>query len=177
MPTGALASNLLRKTSMSLIKNNIIIRDTWIYIDDDTPLPAEGQVIVSLKRWQSERQLLIERQEPLGIRLKSAEGAEKIADDLAHFDLIALEFPIFKDGRAYSTARLLRERYHYKGELRAVGEVLRDQLQFMLRCGFDAFEYAGKTAPEEAISAFTEMDKFYQTVGDWGRAENFRLGI
>ena len=177
MPTGALASNLLRKTSMSLIKNNIIIRDTWIYIDDDTPLPAEGKVIVSLKRWQSERQLLIERQEPLGIRLKSAEGAEKIADDLAHFDLIALEFPIFKDGRAYSTARLLRERYHYKGELRAVGEVLRDQLQFMLRCGFDAFEYAGKTAPEEAISAFTEMDKFYQTVGDWGRAENFRLGI
>ena len=92
-----------------------------------------------------------------------------IADDLAFFDLVALEFPIFKDGRAYSTARLLRERYHYKGELRAIGEVLRDQLQFMLRCGFDAFEYAGRTLPEEAITAFGDIDAFYQTVGDWSR--------
>ena len=154
---------------MALIKNKKIVPDTWEYIDNDLPIPSEGQIIVSLTRWQTERHQLTRRKGTLGIRLTSEESAETIADDLTFFDLVALEFPTFKDGRAYSTARLLRERYHYKGELRAVGEVLRDQLQFMLRCGFDAFEYAGRTVPEEAITAFGDIDAFYQTVGDWSR--------
>jgi uncharacterized protein (DUF934 family) len=127
-------------------------------------------VIVSLGRWQAERTALDGRNAPLGIRLKSDERAETIAADLDRFDVVALEFPAFKDGRAYSTARLLRERYRYTGELRAVGEVLRDQLQFMLRCGFDAFEYAGKTAADEAVAAFDEIGVVYQTTTDRRRS-------
>src|SRR3546814_6954056 len=82
----------------------------------------------------------------LGLRLKSDQSPAGIAEDLGHFQLVALEFPRFGDGRAYSYARLLRERSGFKGELRAVGNVLRDQFLFMLRCGFDAFEVANENA-------------------------------
>ena len=155
---------------MPLIKNKQVVADTWQHVDGEAALPAEGGVIVSLARWQAERPALAARNAPLGIRLKSDEGAGAIADDLAHFDLVALEFPNFKDGRPYSTARILRERHYYTGELRAVGDVLHDQLQFMRRCGFDAFEYAGKTAAEKAIAAFDEIEAVYQTAADRRRS-------
>lgn len=154
---------------MPLIKNKRVATDTWRHVDDEAPLPTGGDVIVSLSRWQAEREVLRGRNAPLGIRLQSDENADAIADDLAYFDVVALEFPQFKDGRAYSTARLLRQRYGYTGELRAVGEVLYDQLQFMLRCGFDAFEYAGKLAAEEALTAFGEIDTVYQAAADQQR--------
>ncbi|MDX1484755.1 MAG: DUF934 domain-containing protein [Alphaproteobacteria bacterium] len=151
---------------MSLIKDGRIVADPWRHVDDEAPLPATGGIIVSLARWQAERSALIARRAPLGVRLSSADRAEDIAGDLDRFDVIALEFPAFKDGRAYSTARLLRQRYQYAGELRAVGEVLRDQLPLMARCGFDAFEYVGKTAAEEALEAFAEIDVVYQAAAD-----------
>tara|TARA_R110001606_G_scaffold58293_3_gene139781 strand:- start:393 stop:914 length:522 start_codon:yes stop_codon:yes gene_type:complete len=151
---------------MPLIKDRSVVDDTWHHVGDADSLPAEGGVIVSLARWQAERAVLDGRNAPLGIRLKSDERPDAIAPDLERFDVVALEFPTFKDGRAYSTARLLRERYRYTGELRAVGEVLRDQLQFMLRCGFDTFEYAGRTAADEAIAAFDEIGVVYQTATD-----------
>lgn len=125
---------------MPLIKDQQIVTDDWQHVEDGDALPATGGAIVSLARWQADAESLNGRNAPLGIRLKSEERAELIAADLDRFDVVALEFPAFKDGRAYSTARLLRERYRYTGEVRAVGDVLRDQLQFMLRCGFDAFE-------------------------------------
>ena len=155
---------------MPLIKNKRIAADTWRHVDDEAPLPTDGDVIVSLARWQAEREALRGRNAPLGIRLRSDEDADAIADDLAYFDLVALEFPQFKDGRAYSTARLLRERHRYTGELRAIGEVLYDQLAFMQRCGFDAFEYAGSLAAEKALAAFDEIDVVYQTAADEQRS-------
>ncbi len=155
---------------MPLIKNKQIVADTWQYVGDEAAIPADGGVIVSLARWQAERSVLVGRNAPLGIRLKSDESAEAIADDLPRFDVVALEFPTFKDGRPYSTVRLLRERHHYTGELRAVGDILRDQLQFMRRCGFDAFEFADETAAEKAISAFDEIEAVYQTAADWRRS-------
>ena len=151
---------------MPLIKNGRICTDDWRHLDDDAPLPGAGGVIVSLARWTAERDALVRRNAPLGIRLASSESAEDIAGDLGFFGVIALEFPTFKDGRAYSTARLLRERFGYTGELRAVGDVLRDQLAFMARCGFDAFEYAGKTPAEEALAAFDEISALYQPASD-----------
>jgi len=151
---------------MPLIKNRSIVADDWRHIDDDAPLPAGGNAIVSLHRWKAERPQLAGRNAPLGVRLTSADRAEDIADDLGHFDVVALEFPAFKDGRAYSTARLLRERYRYQGEVRAVGEVLRDQLPFMARCGFDAFEYAGRTPADAALGAFEDIDVVYQRAAD-----------
>jgi uncharacterized protein (DUF934 family) len=123
---------------MPLIKNDKLIEDSWVAANDDEPLPLAEAIIVSLERWQAARGELLSRNGRLGLRLKSDQSPVLVAEDLEHFDLIALEFPKFKDGRAYSYARLLRERYGYKGELRAVGEVLRDQLIFMHRCGFDA---------------------------------------
>jgi uncharacterized protein (DUF934 family) len=151
---------------MPLIRKKRVVADTWQHADDETSLPAAAGAIVSLARWQSERLALIGRNAPLGIRLTSEERAEDIADDLDCFDVIALEFPTFKDGRAYSTARLLRERYHFKGELRAVGQILRDQLAFLERCGFDAFEYAGDTPADIALNAFNEINVVYQSATD-----------
>lgn len=93
---------------------------------------------------------------------------DDIADDLSAFSVIVLEFPAFKDGRAYSQARLLRERYKFAGEIRARGEILRDQLLFMARCGFDAFEFSGDDA-EAAEGALREFTYCYQAAAD--RAE------
>lgn len=152
---------------MPLIKDgHRVDDDPWRMLADDEPVPAFEPVVVSLDRWREERETLAGRNAPVGIRLASDEPAHEIADDVDAFALIALEFPNFKDGRAYTTARLLRERYGFAGELRAVGEVLRDQLLFMQRCGFDAFELrkeADADAFADALGAFSHV---YQPAGD-----------
>ena len=151
---------------MPLIKGDTLAADPWASPADDEPLPAGEPAIVSLERWQAERETLAKRNAPLGVRLRSDQPPGEIAGDLDHFAVIALEFPKFTDGRAYSYARLLRERYGYRGELRAVGNVLRDQALFMLRCGFDALEVKeGETEQdwEKAVHAFSV---FYQPTAD-----------
>ncbi|MEK9662881.1 MAG: DUF934 domain-containing protein [Alphaproteobacteria bacterium] len=155
---------------MPLIKDRTVVEDGWSHLADDEAVPAEGGVIVSLARWQAERDSLAGRNAPLGIRLKSDERPDAVAADLDRFDVVALEFPAFKDGRAYSSARLLRDRFRYSGELRACGDVLRDQLAFMARCGFDAFEYSGLSAAEDALSAFDDIAAVYQTAADRRRS-------
>lgn len=154
---------------MPLIKDGRPVADAWTFVGDDAPLPADGPVIVSLARLRAERDALLARRAPLGVRLKSSELAREVAAEVPHLSLIALEFPTFRDGRAYSTARILRERLGFKGELRAVGDVLRDQFQFMHRCGFDAFEVADERAAAAWSRAVSEMSVFYQPTGD-GRA-------
>ncbi len=156
---------------MPLIKDDRLIDDPWTAAPDEGPLPVEERIIVSLERWQAARAELLARNGRLGIRLKSDQPPALIADDLASFDLVALEFPGFKDGRAYSYARLLRERYGFTGELRAVGQVLRDQLLFMHRCGFDSFEVADNGALDhEALDAWREaageISVWYQPATD-----------
>lgn len=126
---------------MPLIKNGAFVADQFVTVADDAALP-EGGIIVSLERWQAERETLRARNTPLGVRLKSGQEPALIADDLDKLAVVALEFPVYRNGRAYSYARLLRERYGYKGEVRAVGAVLRDQFQNMLRVGFDVLEVA-----------------------------------
>lgn len=154
---------------MSLLKGGRVSADAWVPIADDTALPSSGPVLVSLARWQNERETLRGRNAPVGVRLANSAAVDAIAADLDRLDLIALEFPKFNDGRAFSQARLLRERHGYAGELRATGQVLRDQLLFMARCGFDAFEIA-KGEPVEAWErALAEFTVFYQPTGD-GRA-------
>lgn len=151
---------------MPLIKNGALVDDPWVTLADDQPLPASGPVIVSLPRWRAERDALIARSGLLGVRLAAGEMVEPIAADLLHLALIALEFSSFRDGRAYSKARLLRERLGFTGELRAVGNVLRDQLLFMQRCGIDAFAIAGAHAIEDWRRALTEFTVFYQPTAD-----------
>lgn len=151
---------------MPLIKDDKFETDPWVTLADDEALPEGGPAIISLDRWQAERETLIKRNAALGIRLRSDQTPESIIPDLHRFAVIALEFPKFTDGRSYSTARLLRERYGYKGELRAVGEVLRDQLHFMHRCGFDALELADGTPIEAWLEAKEEIGLVYQPAGD-----------
>ncbi len=151
---------------MPLIKDDKLVEDPWVTADDEADLPVEPHVIVGLERWQAARGDLLARNGHLGIRLKSDQPPALIADDLGHFDLVALEFPKFTDGRAYSYARLLRERYGFTGELRAVGNVLRDQFVFMQRCGFDAFEVSDEKALEAWHEAAGEISVRYQPAAD-----------
>ena len=151
---------------MRIIKGQEIVEDQWVHVEDEQPLP-EGDVIISLARWQAEKDTLIGRnQGGLGVRVSPDYHVEDIADDLEHFDVVALDFPVFRDGRAYSTARLLRDRYNYEGEIRATGDVLRDQLFYMFRCGFDAFEVRADRSIDDAIKAFSEMTVTYQPATD-----------
>lgn len=142
-----------------------IIDDGWQLIADEAELPA-GDVIVSVARWQKERDALLARGGKLGLKVNGDTPVTAIADDLKYFAMIALEFPKFGDGRCFSHARLLREKYGYKGELRAVGDVQRDQLYFMRRCGIDSFAVRADKDIEDALNAFKEFTVRYQPAGD-----------
>jgi len=129
-----------------LIKNGRIVSDDWRILaldEDETAVAAvvpAGRVLVPLAVWHARRDELVARADggELGVWLESDEGPEALADDLAHFAVIGVNFPKFANGRGYSTAALLRTRYGYTGELRAIGDVLRDQFNYLTRCGFDA---------------------------------------
>ena len=115
--------------------------DAFTTVDDDQDLPP-GDVIISLARFQVDGDRLLSEGRQVGVRLQSDETVEDLAYDLPRIAVIALVFAKFRDGRPYSNARLLRERFGFKGEVRAVGDVLREQAGFMVRCGFTAFEPA-----------------------------------
>jgi len=154
---------------MQIIKNRQLTSDDWRHVQDAEALPAAGDVIVSLARWQSEHDVLAGHDGQVGVRLASSDELGPLVADpaaLAKIPVIALEFPKFTDGRAYTKARLLRERYAYTGELRAVGYVLRDQLFYMERCGINAFELKPGKPIESALEAFAEYSVTYQGAAD-----------
>lgn len=151
---------------MALIRDDTLVDDEYRAIAGGEPIPPEGAVLVPLALWQSERDKLIARGEPVGVRLASDEPPELIADDLGSIALVALEFPRFRDGRAYSYARLLRERYGFEGEVRAVGDVLMEQLHFMLRTGFNAFEIESEDPLGQYETARAEFSIWYQPTAD-----------
>lgn len=127
--------------------------DVFTDVSDEDPIPA-GPVILSLTRFQAEGDALISAGQTVGVRIQAGESVEDLAYDLPRLALAALDFPKYTDGRAYSSAALLRQRLRYEGEVRAVGEVLREQAMFMMRCGFDSFVPAdGSTAAEWAATA------------------------
>jgi uncharacterized protein (DUF934 family) len=151
-----------------VIKDNSIIEDNWQrfdQIENDQSLP-EGELIVPFDYWLANREVLVNRKSGLGVCINGDVETEEVARDLEHFSMIALEFPKFTDGRSYSHARLLRDRYGFKGELRAVGDVLRDQLFFMQRCGIDSFELRQDKDIEDAMKAFSEITIKYQAAED-----------
>jgi len=151
---------------MLLLEDGSLHADGWQHLGDDEAVSDSDSVTVSLARWKKAGDALRARNGKLGLRLPNDAAPEQIASDLDRFDLIILNFPKFTDGRAYSQARLLRSRYGYKGELRAAGDVLRDQLLFMRRCGFNSFVVGERAIKEDWAKAFGEFDVFYQDAPD-----------
>jgi uncharacterized protein (DUF934 family) len=153
---------------MPLVKNDALVEDIWVTVPDGDPVPTDGPVILNLARWREEGDTLRARNAPLGIRLASDQSPTLIAEDLGRFDVVALEFPAFSDGRAFSSASILRGRLGFAGEVRAVGDVRRDQLDFMARCGFDAFEIGGDGARalDDWRAARAEISVRYQPAAD-----------
>ncbi|KAA0693602.1 DUF934 domain-containing protein [Halopseudomonas laoshanensis] len=152
-----------------LIKGDALIKETWHLMPAETTLEGlsnSDDLIVPLNLWLDHSHALKARDGGLGVWLNSDEEVEAIADDLEHFQVIALNFPVFSDGRSYSNARLLRDRYGYKGEVRAIGDVLRDQLFLMKRCGFDAFVIREDRNAEEALESLKDFSEVYQAATD-----------
>lgn len=147
---------------MQIIKDREIVEDNWLHLDDEAELVA-GNITVSLARWQEQHESLEHHEGGLGLRLSGDDPLEEIVPDLARFSLIVLLFPVFTDGRCYSYAKLLRERYGFKGEIRAQGDVLQDQLFYMSQCGINSFELANPKRLTSALSAFDDFSESYQS--------------
>jgi uncharacterized protein (DUF934 family) len=147
-----------------LIKNRELTTDSWLLLEGDPAqaVPPVGDVIVPLTVWLEQRAALAARDGRAGVWLAPSDDPAALADDLDRLPLVAVSFPKFSDGRGFSTARLLRERYRFEGELRAVGDVLRDQLLFLARCGFDAFVLRDDQDAEAALAAFADFTEAYQ---------------
>ena len=151
---------------MPLISNGEIVADPWTPLADDAPLPEAGDVILGLARLQRDAAAIARRSGRTGVALANTETPRALLPYLDDLDLIALAFPAFTDGRAYSQARLLRAGLGFKGELRATGQVLADQAAFMQRCGFDSFEPDKPLHPEDMARAFATWPEVYQPAVD-----------
>jgi uncharacterized protein (DUF934 family) len=125
---------------MVLWRRDGFAEDAWAFLGDEAVAPGGGAIIVSLKRWLAERDALTARAGPVGVAVEAGAEAQAHLPDLADLPLVALAFSKFADGRAFSYARLLRDRFGFRGELRATGDVLIDEIPLMLRCGFDTFD-------------------------------------
>ena len=148
--------------------------DGWTCPADDAPVPAEGAVFLPLSRFLADIAILRGRNAPTGVVVEAGEDVRALGDDLAHVAAVAVSFPKFADGRSYSSARILREDLDFQGEIRAIGDVLIDQIALMRRCGIDAFQvsHAPTRAALEAGDV-PEVDLYYQPVG---RAEEVPAG-
>ncbi|MBX9716604.1 MAG: DUF934 domain-containing protein [Burkholderiaceae bacterium] len=156
----------------TLIKNANIAADSWLRLDPAADgsvpvLPEAADLLVALPLWQGMGATLLARGGGrLGVWLDADEDPALIADSLQALDLIAINFPQFTDGRGYSSARLLRERYGWTGELRAMGDIQRDQLHYLSRCGFDAFLLNDGIDPLAALPALNAFSEAYQAAVD-----------
>lgn len=158
---------------MPLVKGNAIVADDFAHPADDAPLPAVGAVLVSAARFLADPDAVLSRHDSAGVIWPNDRDIDALVPYLDRLAAVALVFPVFRDGRAYTQARLLRERYCFKGELRATGQVLRDQFVFMLRAGFDAFDVRKQSDAEAFAGVAQRYSVFYQPTGD-GRVTAFR---
>jgi uncharacterized protein (DUF934 family) len=140
--------------------------DAWTALADEAVLPEQGKFILSLARWRKEQPALESARARIGVRIPNTEDVLALWPELSGQPLLALEWPASGDGRAFTQARLLRERCGYRGEIRAVGDVLRDQLQYMQRCGVDVFVPRADQDVDDCLRAFADFDLAYQATGD-----------
>jgi len=148
-----------------LIKDGAIVDNEWTLLTqqqvDESGVPATGAVIVPLAVWLVDKAALQARND-VAVWLDAGEEPEALADDLAALPMIAINFPVFRDGRGYSYARELRQRFNYQGEIRAIGDVLQDQLFYMWRCGFNAYDVRADRDLEEALRGLNVFTVTYQ---------------
>jgi uncharacterized protein (DUF934 family) len=151
---------------MPLVKGGKITTDAFVAVADDAQLPADGGVLISSARFLQDAEAILRRAGKVGVIWPNNRDVDDLVPYLGRLAVVALVFPTFRDGRAYSQARLLRERYLYRGELRATGQVLRDQFVFMLRAGFDAFDVKKQSDAEAFAQTVQRYSVFYQPTGD-----------
>ena len=156
----------------TLIDRNGPLEDRWSAFDAEAEARsgnlADRRLIVAFSQWQAHADALAAAGATLGICLEPADDPADVAHHFDRIALIAVRFPAFTDGRGYSTARLLRQRYGWRGELRAVGDVLRDQMFYLARCGFDTFDLKDGESVAEALAAFGDFAEAYQSAADRG---------
>ncbi len=146
---------------MKIIKDKQIIEDSWRHITDEEEI-GSGNITVSLPRWIKEKNTLLAHQGKVGIRISPADKIEDISADLNNISLVAVELPVFTDGRAFSHARLLRSRYGYEGEIRAIGKYIPDQVFYLHRVGVNAFELENTEELPLALSTLNDFTVEYQ---------------
>ena len=161
---------------MPLVENGQIVQDRYHYLGDDEPIPERVPVIVPARRFLADSDGLIRRDGSLGVLWPNDRRIAELAPLLGHLALVALQFPKFRDGRAYSQARLLRESYGFRGTLRATGDVLRDQFHFLIRAGFDSFEVKKAADASAFAQAASRYSVVYQPSAD-GRVPALRRRV
>jgi len=169
MPIAVLESNHSKQMSMEnnmankIILNNAIADDQWTLITDvNTAEIPTGKIIVPLVVWNKNAQVLSKRTDLPGLLLSSNEDPADFLGDIHLLKIIAVDFPVFTDGRGFSIGNLLRERYSYKGELRACGGFIRDQLYYLKRCGFNSFQFNNNTDLNVAMKSLQDFSNDYQ---------------
>jgi len=146
--------------------NALVHDDQWQLVADDVDQLPSGDILVPLTVWQQNADWLANHSGAVGVWVNGDEEIEAVADALTSLPLIAINFPKFVDGRGFSVARLLRDRYGYDGELRAIGHIIRDQLFLLKRCGFDAFQFDGSVDLNEAANSLQDFSDAYQVAVD-----------
>ena len=151
---------------MPLVKDGKIAADLFVHVPEGAELPGDGAILILAARFLEDPEAILKRAGKLGVIWPNNRDIDDLVPYLDRLAAVALVFPSFRDGRAYSQARLLRERYGFEGELRATGQVLRDQFVFMLRAGFDAFEVKKDADADAFAETMKRYSVFYQPTGD-----------
>lgn len=155
----------------TLIKDGQVAENDWALMAKDSELAAalsntSAKILVPLSLWQAQKPALQASEKTVGVWLDSDDDIYELGAEATNLPIIALNFPVFMDGRSYSSAAILRERLGFEGELRAIGEILRDQLFYMKKCGINSFEISDSVKLEDALAAFNDFANNYQSTSE-----------
>jgi uncharacterized protein (DUF934 family) len=149
-----------------ILKDTQVVSDNWILLDENADSIPNGDILLSYQQWQNFAEQLSNHSGSIGVWLEGHAEIEQIIEPLLNLPLIAINFPKFADGRGFSAARLIRERYNYSGELRAIGGFIRDQLYLLKRCGFIAFQFSDENELSDAAESLKDFSENYQVSVD-----------
>jgi len=149
-----------------ILKDTQVVSDNWILLDENAVSIPAGDILLSYQQWQNFAEQLSNHSGSIGVWLEGHAEIEQIIEPLLNLPLIAINFPKFADGRGFSSARLIRERYNYSGELRAIGGFIRDQLYLLNRCGFNAFQFSDENELSDAAESLKDFSENYQVSVD-----------